>query len=98
VSNVVLANILAAYADLKKDDPQLFNIAMEQQVSLNELYDQIEIQIQSGLAVEYREKRVGDIDSSKASIAAASKYLGYQPKIQFKDGLVQTIEWYQNQI
>ena len=97
VSNVVLANILAAYSHLKKEDPKLFNVAMEQQVSLNELYEYIETEIQSGLEVEYRDKRKGDIDSSKASIAMATRFLGYKPNVQFKEGLVQTINWYKNQ-
>jgi UDP-N-acetylglucosamine 4-epimerase len=97
VSNVVHANIMAAYAKLGKEDPHLFNIAMEQQVSLNDLYQKIETEIETGLPVEYRNKRLGDIDSSKASIEAATRHLTYQPNVTFDEGLVRTIEWYKSQ-
>ena len=98
VENVVYANILSAFTVLKKDDDRLFNIAMEQQVSLNELYQKVEEVIQSGRTVQYRDKRLGDIDNSKASIAKAQEFLGYDPQIGFDEGLKKTIAWYKQQI
>lgn len=97
VQNVVEANILAAYTKIEHPDRRLFNIAMSNQISLNELYNELERIIQSGLKPEYLPKRIGDIDSSQAAIAKAQKYLGYHPSYSFSEGIKKTVEWYKEQ-
>ena len=94
VKNVVEANILSAFTKIKGPENRLFNIAMGNQTSLNDLYQELEKIIQTGLKAEYRQKRAGDIDSSLAAIAKAIKYIGYKPKYAFKEGIEKTIEWY----
>ena len=96
VQNVVNANILAAYTKVELENP-IFNIAMGDQTSLNQLYYKIENRIQSGLDPVHIENRVGDILSSLADISKAKKYLGYEPKYSFEDGIAKTIDWYRSQ-
>ncbi|MEZ4923793.1 MAG: NAD-dependent epimerase/dehydratase family protein [Crocinitomicaceae bacterium] len=93
VQNVVEANILAAWAKIELENP-VFNVAMGDQISLNELYNKIEDNIGSGLKPIHKEKRIGDILSSLADISKAKKYLGYEPGFDFLEGIKQTIEWY----
>ncbi|UKN02774.1 NAD-dependent epimerase/dehydratase family protein [Paracrocinitomix mangrovi] len=96
VQNVVEANICAAAnSDNAKD--VIFNIAMGNQLSLNELYENIEAHIQSGLDPIHRDKRVGDISSSLADIKKAIEQISYKPKYEFSEGIKKTIDWYKNQ-
>jgi UDP-N-acetylglucosamine 4-epimerase len=93
VQNVVEANICAAASSVSSKDP-IFNIAMGDQMSLNELYSKIEEYIGSGLDPVHREHRVGDILSSLADISKASTEIGYEPKYSFEEGIKLTIDWY----
>jgi len=93
VDNVVNANILAAFAELKtKHD--IFNIAMGDQLSLNDLYDKLESEIKTGLEPIHRDSRAGDIQNSQADISKAKNLLNYIPKTGVEDGLIKTINWY----
>jgi len=93
VSNVVYANLCAAKEDVNTD-LNLFNVAMGDQLSLLDLYKQLEKQIQSGLSPIHREKRKGDIDSSLADISRAKRILKYQPNCDFEEGIQKTVNWY----
>ncbi len=41
-----------------------------------------------------RESRSGDIRDSLADITLARELLGYEPRVDFRDGLRRTVEWY----
>lgn len=97
VDNVVYANILAGFSHTKaKHD--VFNIAMGNQLSLNQLYTNLENKIETGLTPIHQSARLGDIQNSRADISKAKKNLGYTPIISVKDGLEKTVKWYQEQI
>ena len=38
--------------------------------------------------------RAGDVLHSLAGISKAREYLGYEPSVSVKDGLLKTIDWY----
>ncbi len=97
VDNVLNANILAAFTDLKEAH-DVFNIALGGKLSLNDLYRYIEQEIQSGLAPIYKEKRIGDIENSQANISKAKSALGYEPSRSIEDDLAKTINWYKNKL
>jgi UDP-N-acetylglucosamine 4-epimerase len=92
VKNVVEANICAAFAQVDNKD-RIYNVAMGDQLSLNELYSILESNIQSGLKAVHREHRTGDILSSQANIDKAKADLGYYPKYSLEEGMAITIEW-----
>lgn len=93
VKNVVEANICAAYAKIDGLDNRIMNVAMGDQLSLNDLYEILETEIGSGLKAVHQEPRVGDIQSSQADISRAIKQIGYQAKYPLKESLISTIEW-----
>jgi UDP-glucose 4-epimerase len=43
-------------------------------------------------------ERAGDVKHSLASIDAAREVLGYEPRVDLRDGLARTVEWYRAQI
>lgn len=99
VHNVVLANVLAAVKPLKSAH-RVFNVAVGDKTSLNELYSAIraELNLLTGNSHEtpptYKEFRVGDIRHSLASLARISEVLGYQPLTNLREGLTPTVKYF----
>jgi UDP-glucose 4-epimerase len=93
VKDVVQANIKA----MEGDAQGVFNIAYNQQISLNNLASLIMDITGIKVPVTYDAPRSGDIRDSRADIRIAEEQLGYKPKYSVKTGLEETIQWYQNQ-
>lgn len=95
VDNVISANILAMQSKhIFKGE--VFNIAYGDQTKLNEVKKLIEGKLQIKLQLEKHPPREGDIKHSRADISKAKKILGYNPKIDFEEGLEKTIEWFKS--
>jgi UDP-N-acetylglucosamine/UDP-N-acetylgalactosamine 4-epimerase len=97
VANVVQANILAATSILRSKNPvKVFNIACNEQVSLNELFLAIrEILLPHypklhRVKPKYKGFRAGDVRHSLAAISKAQLELGYAPTHTFAEGIRQT--------
>ncbi len=95
VDNAVAANILASEAPTASG--RTFNIGTGHSVSLNQVVKML--QKISGKTVEakYEAAREGDIRDSLADIGLARESLGYEPSVQFEEGLERTFAWYQAQ-
>ncbi len=94
VDNVVEANLLAAKAS--DGFGEVFNIACGKENSLNQLLLTLQEIINTEVAAEYKPGRAGDVPHSKADISKAEKFLEYKPKIEFKEGLIKTVDWYRD--
>jgi len=100
IDNAVQINILSALSDNAKASDQVYNVALNEQVSLNQLYQMIEdrlIKKLGNLTIKspiYREFRRGDVRHSLADISKAQLILGYDPCCKVAEGLNRTIEWY----
>ena len=93
VENAVQANIKAMLSlDLGKHE--VMNMACGDEISLNEMIQNL-IEI-SGLSIKpvYGPERSGDVQHSKASIVKIQKLLGYEPTVKFRDGLNIVYNWY----
>jgi len=94
IDNAVAANVLACEAPAQKAAGQVFNVATGRRVTLNETCALLQS------LTGYREKpiygpeRGGDIKHSLADISKAEAALGYEPMVNFEDGLRRTVEWY----
>jgi UDP-glucose 4-epimerase len=94
IDNAVEANLLACKAPAKQVAGEIFNVATGLRVTLNETFKLLQtLTSYSGAAMRGPE-RDGDIKHSLADIALAEKHLGYRPKVNFEDGLRQTVDWY----
>jgi UDP-N-acetylglucosamine 4-epimerase len=113
VENVVQANLLAMEVNIPEAINQVYNIAYGKQTSLNEIFRMIKSVIVEYLnSYGYRDKaeriskieptygpfRKGDIRHSLADITKARKLLGYEPKVDVKEGLRMTSEFYLKEI
>jgi UDP-glucose 4-epimerase len=94
VDNAVSANLLACHAPSAVATGRVFNIGTGKSQTLNEVYAAIAGQLGFSSKPNYGSERAGDIRHSLADIGRAVTELGYQPKVQFHDGLRKTVEWY----
>ena len=102
IDNTVQINLLAATTDNDKATDQVYNVALNDRTSLNQLYRMIEerlIQRTEGLNQKepiYRDFRAGDVRHSQANIDKAKALLEYQPKYKIPKGLDKAMDWYVN--
>jgi UDP-N-acetylglucosamine 4-epimerase len=100
VANVVQANMLAATTDDAQAVNQVYNVGLNANTSLNELFEIIRSLLEPkyphlrGLRPAYREFRHGDVRYSQADIAKAEGRLGYRPAWPVRQGLSRAIDWY----
>ncbi|MES2243998.1 MAG: SDR family oxidoreductase [Pseudomonadota bacterium] len=100
VANVIQANLLAATAGRPEALNQVYNVAVGDRTTLNELHALIKNELLKRLpklqvaAPEYRDFRAADVRHSLASIEKASSLLGYQPTHTIKQGMAEAMDWY----
>lgn len=94
IDNVVDANLRAAAAPADKISGRAMNAATGSSITLNEVFALLcELTGYQGKPA-YAEPRSGDIRDSLADIRLAGELLGYRPKIDFREGLRRTVDWY----
>jgi UDP-glucose 4-epimerase len=97
IDNVVQANLLAAAAPAEKVAGQMMNAATGTSITLNQTFDILcELTGYSGRPA-YAEGRAGDIRDSLSDIRVARELLGYEPIVDFREGLRRTVDWYRSE-
>jgi UDP-N-acetylglucosamine 4-epimerase len=94
VENAVQANVRAMLTDNTEAAGQVFNIAVGENFSVNQLYNNIAALLGSDHKATYRSARAGDVRNSLADISKANTLLGYNPQFDFKKGLALTVEYF----
>ncbi|MGD0654139.1 MAG: SDR family oxidoreductase [Thermoguttaceae bacterium] len=92
VSNVVQANLLAA--DAPKVAGRVFNIASGKSTDLLTLLGALNRLLGTNVKPRHEPPRPGDVRESRADIAQAHQWLGYEPKVDFEEGLRRSIDYY----
>jgi UDP-N-acetylglucosamine 4-epimerase len=104
IENVVQANLLAATTNKPEAINQVYNVAVGERTTLNELLELLKLQLQAhnpavlNQSPTYREFRPGDVRHSLADINKARCLLGYQPEYPIERGLELAMDWYRAQI
>lgn len=95
IDNVVAANLSAAEAN--DASGKVINIANGERVTLNQLLSELkDLTGKQDVKATYLEPRVGDVRHSLADISMARKLLGYQSKVDLREGLQRTIDWWKS--
>jgi UDP-N-acetylglucosamine 4-epimerase len=100
IDNAVQANLLAACATETEALNQVYNVAVGERTSLNELYalvrDHVAGVYPAAKSAEpaYRDFRPGDVRHSLADIGKAQRLLNYSPTHTVEEGLRETAQWY----
>jgi len=103
IDNTVQANLLAATITRDESFNQVYNVAVGDRTTLNDLF----LAIHSALKVRfshldnfkpiYQNFREGDVRHSLADISKARTLLGYEPSYRIKEGLLMAMDWYVKQ-
>lgn len=100
VANAVQANILSAVAQRVDATNQVYNVAVGDRTSLNELFEMIRSRLVNTFphldqfSPTYQDFRPGDVRHSLADIGKASELLGYKPTHRIDQGLDEALDWY----
>jgi UDP-N-acetylglucosamine 4-epimerase len=100
VGNAVQANLLAASADLPEALNQVYNVAVGERTSLNQLFEMLRTLLLphcpqvADRRPTYRPFRDGDVRHSLADISKAQRLLGYAPTHRIREGLELALGWY----
>ena len=100
IENAVQANLLAATVTNENAVNQVYNVAVADRTSLNQLY----LHLRDNLASQFphlkdaqpvfRDFRAGDVRHSLADISKAQTLLGYKPRYRIAEGLKDAMDWY----
>jgi nucleoside-diphosphate-sugar epimerase len=95
IDNVVAANLNAANA--KGAIGKVINVANGERITLNQLLAELkDLTGKQDVTAEYLEARVGDVRHSLADISMARELLGYESKVDLREGLQRTIDWWKS--
>jgi UDP-N-acetylglucosamine 4-epimerase len=100
IANAVQANLLAATTTAPEAVNQVYNVAVGDQTSLNQLYALLAERLQARrplLSIAQpvkREFRSGDVRHSLADVGKARERLGYEPTHRIGQGLDVAADWY----
>jgi UDP-N-acetylglucosamine 4-epimerase len=98
VDNAVQVNLLAALSEDPSAFNQVFNVAVGDRISLNQLFDMSKELLISHyphvatMHPQYDDFRLGDVRHSQADISKAKELLGYAPSHGVADGLRTTMD------
>ncbi len=100
IENVVQANLLAAITEDSAAVNQVYNIAVGDRTTLNQLLAALVENLAPRFShleqfkPVYRDFRSGDVRHSLADIAKAHTLLGYTPTHHVGEGLTKALDWY----
>lgn len=104
IANVVQANLLAATTTNAAAVDQVYNVAVGERTTLNQLFQQLETGLRERDASlheqnpTYQDFRPGDVRHSLANISKAGKLLGYTPTHRINEGLNAALDWYRKNL
>ncbi|WP_336149011.1 NAD-dependent epimerase/dehydratase family protein [Acinetobacter radioresistens] len=101
IENTVQANILAATTQNDEAKNQVYNVAVGDRTTLNDLFNAIKAALnKNGVTYTkepvYRDFRAGDVRHSQASIEKIKNLLGYKSEFIISQGIDQAMHWYIN--
>ena len=94
VDNAVQINIKGMLSENKDAFNKVYNVAIGEFYSVNQLYNSCAVQLNSNWKPVHREPRAGDIRNSLADISLAKTLLYYEPVKKFEQGLIETVNYF----
>ncbi len=94
IDNVVSANVLALKKDSIPNNFQIYNIALGEKTSVNQLYNKLAELVGKNIKANHTDARTGDIKHSLADISKIKRDLNYRPLVNIDKGLEHTVKWF----
>lgn len=95
VSDVVDAYMagLRKIREMDSGRVEVFNIGSGRSISLLQMVNTIERSLQKDAVIEFSDRHPADLEVTLADISKARELLGYQPKVDFFDGVCALRDW-----
>ena len=103
IENTVQANILAATTQNDEAKNQVYNVAVGDRTTLNDLFNAIKNALNENEITYikkpiYRDFRKGDVRHSQASVKKIENLLGYEAKYNIDEGIDLAMNWYSSKV
>ena len=86
---------VAALKDVAKN--KTYNLEGMRPITVKEVAETVKKLI-GDVEIEYKEERPGDFEGKKVSAEKAKRELGWEPKVDFEEGVRRCIKWYEENI
>lgn len=99
VANAVQTNLLAACAAQEAACNQVYNVAVGDRTTLNQLFGLLRDNladhgVSPNTQPTYRDFRAGDVRHSQADVSKANRLMGYEPTHRLAQGIAEAMPWY----
>ncbi len=99
VANAIQANLLAATASTAEARNQIYNVAVGDRTTLNQLFEALRETLAANGVLYlkeplYRDFRAGDVRHSQAHVGKGRALLGYVPRHSIRAGIICAMPWY----
>lgn len=94
IDNVVAANLCAARSEASGI---AVNVACGDRYTLNQLVAELNEILGADIRALHEQPRVGDVKHSQAAVDLARETIGFVPKVDFPEGLRQTVAFFRNE-
>ena len=104
IKNVIKMNLLALETNDERVFGGVFNTATGERYTIKEMTEFIKSELSyhkksiKEIPISYSSNRIGDIPHSHANIDKAKNLLNYHPDFSFKQGIIDCLEWYINNL
>lgn len=92
VEDVARANVLALNSDFVGE----LNIGTTTEISTNEVFRKVATEMEAEIEEKHSEERPGEQVTSSLDYSKAKKILGWEPKVDFDEGVRRVVKWYKN--
>ncbi|MFT8316567.1 MAG: GDP-mannose 4,6-dehydratase [Clostridium sp.] len=92
----IVNGILSAidWVDNSNKNYEIFNIGGDHTISLKEMVETIENTLDKKAKLNIMPMQPGDVNRTCADISKSNNVLGYNPKVSFKEGIKNFVDWY----
>ena len=79
---------------IKNYDCEIFNLGNSKTEKILNMVDIIQTKLRKKAIIDFKSHQLGDVKKTYADISKANKMLSFKPKMNFKDGLEEFVDWY----
>tara|TARA_B100000315_G_C14522425_1_gene562201 strand:- start:74 stop:988 length:915 start_codon:yes stop_codon:yes gene_type:complete len=95
VEDLADAHVLAIDGKVKNE---ILNVEGMRRVPISEIAETIDRFIEKDIVIEYLDARPGDYEGKEASNDKIKRLLGWEPMVDFNEGMEKTIEWFKTNV
>ena len=79
-----------------KAENEILNLEGMRRISIKEIVETIDTLYDKNVTIEYMDARPGDYEGKEASNDKIKRLLDWEPSIDFKEGMLHTLEWFKS--